>query len=207
MPITTLVKQAYRLKHDVDHLNELSHHSDAFIVEWPKYREYDNKFVEPDEFKYPSHGVKFCGYESCLNDVDYLHNNVSWPIISRRMLTTLLEVKEFPHRTWDVPFLGFPDNVSEELLRQGLSGGIRHDEFVAVQLLDQLDIFDWENSVYTMSEALPGTISKVRKLALKEIEGGYPPIFRIKTKPVPLYVSLEGRAALEAANIKGIRFV
>jgi hypothetical protein len=207
MSIAT-TKQAYELARDVDHLNKLSHDYDAYIVEWPEYLDYGLKFTDPDDFEYPSHRVEFHGYESCLILTEYPFNDVSWPIISKRMLDTLLSVKEFPHRTWDIPFIGFSDNVPAEILEKELSDGMRHDnEFVAVQLLEQLDIFDWENSVYTMSEALPGTISRVRKLVLKEIEGGYPPIFRIKTKSVPLYVSPEGRAALEATNIKGVRFV
>jgi hypothetical protein len=202
-------KQVYELKHDLAHLADTPRERDAYIVEWPEYRDYDTKFRRPDDFEYPTHGVEFHGYESCLNNTDFPYNNVGWPIMSKRMLNALLKVKEFPHRTWDVPFVGFPNKTHEEILRQGLAeNGIRHDdEFVAVQLLNQLDIFDWENSVYTMSEALPGTIRRIRKLVLKEVKEGYPPIFRIKTKSVPLYVSSEGRVALELANIKGIRFV
>lgn len=206
--LATATKQAYKLMHDVDHLNDLHHDYDAYIIEWPEYLNYGLKFVEPNDFEYPNHGVEFHGYEGCLSLTEYPFNDVSWPIMSKRMLNTLLKVREFSHRTWDVPFVGFADNAPVMMLEKGLSGGVRHDnEFVAVQLLEQLDIFDWENSVYTMSEALPGTIRRIKKLALKEVEGGYPPIFRIKTKPVPLYVSLEARAALEAANIKGVRFL
>jgi hypothetical protein len=207
----TKVEQAYELVRDVDHLNKLPHHYDACIVEWPEYREYSTKFVRPAEFEYPSHGVEFHGCESCLSLTDYPCTSANWPIMSKRILNTLLEVKEFPHRTWDVLFVGFPDNVSEELLRQGLGKGIRHDdEFVAVQLLEQLDIFDWENSVYKMKrlhDEAPEIIQSIRNLALHVPEEGLPPIFRLKVFPNHLYVSPEGRAALETANIKGIRFV
>jgi hypothetical protein len=94
------------------------------------------------------------------------------------------------------------------MLIQELRDGVRHDnEFVAVQLLEHQDIFDLENSVYRMHSIFPDAIDRIRKLVLKVPEEGLPPIFRLKVSPVQLYVSTEGRAALEAANIKGIRFV
>jgi hypothetical protein len=89
-----------------------------------------------------------------------------------------------------------------------LGSGISHDnEFVAVQLLEELDIFDWENSVYKMDSIFPDEVDQIRKLVLKVPEKGLPPIFRLTVDPVVLYISPEGRAALEAANIKGVRFV
>jgi hypothetical protein len=208
MSVKTFVKQAYKLNYEPFHLEDTSRDYDAYIVEWPKYREYGLKFCHPRDFDYPDHGVEFQGYESSLSDTDYPYNNVSWPIMSKQMLNVLLSVKEFSHRIWDVPFVGFPDNAPAGLLEKGLSGGVRHDnEFVAVQLLEQLDIFDRENSVYKDSDILPGAVNSIRKIALHVPEDGLPPIFRLQVSPVQLYISPEGRDALEAANIKGVRFV
>jgi hypothetical protein len=204
---TTATKQAYKLMHDAIHIEATSRDYDAYIVQWPEFLDYGLKFTDPDDFEYPIHGVEFQGYESSLSDTDYPYNDVRWPIVSKKMLNTLLEVKEFPHRTWNVPFIGFPDNVSDAMLEQKLSGGILHDEFVAVQLLEQLDIFDWENSVYEEGYFDSDTVSSIRKLVLHTPEDGLPPIFRLKVSSVPLFVSPEGRAALEAANIKGVRFI
>jgi hypothetical protein len=208
MSTKTAVKQAYELDYNLSHLADTSLERDAYIVEWPEYRSYGTKFVDPDDFEYPSHGVEFQGYESFLSDTDYPYNNVSWPVMSKQMLSVLLSVRKFPHRTWDVPFVGFPDNAPEELLRKGLRDGVRHDnEFVVVQLLEQLDIFDWENSVYEMHPVFPDEVGRIRQLALKVPEEGLPPIFRLNIDPIALYVSPEGRDALEAADIKGVRFV
>jgi hypothetical protein len=208
MSTTTAVKQAYNLRHDAVHIEDTSREYDAYIVEWPEYREYSTKFMIPNDFDFPDHGVEFHGYESSLSDTDYPYANVNWSIMSRRMLNTLLSVREFPYRAWDIPFVGFSDNAPVMMLQEGLSGGVRHDDkFVAVQLLEQLDIFDRENSTYKTYTAMPDKIMSIRKLVLKVPEEGLPPIFRLKVDPVLLYVSPEGRAALEAADIKGIRFV
>lgn len=201
-------KQTFELMHDALHIADTSRDYDAYIVEWPEYRGYETKFTELDDFQYPSHEVKFQGYDSSLSDTDYPYTNVNWPIMSKRMLNTLLLVEEFPHRTWDVPFVGFPNNASEGMLRQELRDGVRYDnKFVAIQLLDQLDIFDWENSVYKMHSIFPDEVARIRKLVLKVPEGGLPPIFRLNVLSGHLYVSPEGRTALEAANIKGVRFL
>jgi hypothetical protein len=208
MSTNVIAKQAYKLTNDVDHLIDTSRERDAYLVEFPNHLDYTTKFMDPDDFEYPTHRIEFQGYESILKDTDYPFCDVRWPIMSKRMLNILLSAREFPHRIWDVPFVGFPDNTSDELLEKGLSGGVRHDnEFVVVQLLEQLDIFDRENSVYRESDILPGAVNSIRKLALNVPDEGLPSIFRLKVSPVQLYVSPEGRAALEAASIKGIRFV
>jgi hypothetical protein len=211
MSSNIITRQAYELTNDVDHLINTSRERDAYLVEFPGHLKYGTKFKSPDNFEYPTNSIEFQGYESILKETDYPFCDVRWPIMSKRMLKILLSVKEFPHRTWDIPFVGFPDNTSDELLEKGLSGGVRHDnEFVVVQLLEQLDIFDWENSVYEvwkLDDESPETIDSIRKLAIHVPEDGLPPIFRLKVDPIQLYVSPEGRAALESANIKGVRFV
>jgi hypothetical protein len=202
------VKQAYKLTHDLDHLEDTPRERDAYLVEFPEHLKYSTKFKSPEDFEYPTNKIEFQGYESILKDTDYPFCDVRWPIMSKRMLNILLSAREFPHRIWDVPLVGFPDNTSDELLEKGLSGGVRHDnKFVVVQLLEELDIFDRENSVYRESDILPGAVNSIRKLALNVPEEGLPSIFRLKVSPVQLYVSPEGRAALEAASIKGIRFI
>jgi hypothetical protein len=204
--------QAYKLCYELDHLEKIQQDKDAYIVEWPEYRDYGTNFMGPADFEYPSHGVEFQGYESILSHTDYPYNNVGWPIMSRRMLYTLNSVRAFPHRIWEVPFVGFPDHTFHEHLRQGLSGGVRHDnKFAAVQLLtERLDIFDWENSVYRRYEGgmahHEGRVELIRKLALHVPPEGLPPIFRLKVRAVELFVSPEARTALEAAGIKGIEF-
>jgi hypothetical protein len=203
---------AYKLRYELDHLEKIQQDKDAYIVEWPEFRNYSTKFMGPDDFEYPSHGVEFQGYESVLSDTDYPYNDVRWPIMSRRMLYTLNSVRAFPHRIWEVPFVGFSDDTPAALLEGGLSGGVRYDnKFVAVQLLmEDLDIFDWENSVYERYDDgmahHEGGVRLIRKLALHVPPEGLPPIFRLKVSPVELFISPEARAALEAADIKGIEF-
>lgn len=86
------------------------------------------------------------------------------------------------------------------------SGKINTD-YVAVQLLEQFNIFDREKSVYRSWASDPGSIASIRKLVLEVPEEGLPSIFRITDDPISLYVSPEAKAALEEAEVTGIRFV
>ncbi len=69
------------------------------------------------------------------------------------------------------------------------------------------DVFDWEKSQYTPSDELPGRVETVKQYVFKDPPGGLPPLFRIQSYPVSLFVSAEARAALKAAGVCGTEYV
>jgi hypothetical protein len=121
----------------------------------------------------------------CEKDPPY---PLAWPVFSKVMLETLLSVGNFAHLPFPISInmYGNPDNCN----------------YIIVQLLDHLDIFDPDKSIYDPAD-IDGTLTK---LVLKEPLGGYPPLFRVATIPNRLFVSAAARAALEAADIKGLEF-
>jgi len=143
-----------------------------------------------------------------LGVIDYPYNDVSWPIMSKKMLDTLLAVGTFPHRV--IPVIMIDDTVMTPD-RYDEAGnpkpGVGTDRFVAIQLLEELDVFDWEQSVYERHERFPEYVTFVEKLALKTRPGGFPPLFYIAHYPARLFVSAEARLALEKAGIQGLEFV
>lgn len=66
-----------------------------------------------------------------------------WPIMSKRMLDTLLSVGNFRHRAYPVVMVDCGQIYNEELGTKS-SSGIEYHNFLAVQVLEDLDIFDWE---------------------------------------------------------------
>jgi hypothetical protein len=131
---------------------------------------------------------------------DFPYNRQGWPIISKRMLEALLSVREFPHQV--IPIMMLSDHADSDE---------KSDEFIAVQLLEHQDVFDWEQSIYERDPEVPNCIesTSLEKLVLRTPPKGFPPLFRIGTAPLQtkLYVSAEGRTALEAAGIRGVNFV
>lgn len=159
------------------------------------------------EFKLPNK-IEFETVGDIIHHTDYPDCKPWWPIMSKRMLDTLLSVQEFPHQTIPVTMIDtqrhYDESVGKYIVpREGL------EDFVAVQLLEHLDLFDWEKSVYTLELEQPITINRLERMVLKEQDGGFPPLFRIATGGVRtrLYVSPQGRAALEDSDIRGVDFI
>ncbi len=179
---------------------------DAYLIEFPGSDKIRFWNAQPLNLPEP---VEFDAQTDVLGSIDYFTTVPTWPVMSRRMLDVLLSVREFPHQV--VPLLMHETPVlSEEVEMEGRpyirTGKVNHD-YVAVQLLELLDVFDWENSVYELDPDFPGELDGFpEKIVLKEPEDGFPPLFRIKPLETLLYVSAEGRAALEAAKIRGVRF-
>jgi hypothetical protein len=193
----TTTHQAYELDHDIDHLvGDLEY--DAWLVNPSEYENILWDFWEPGRLDLPDN-IEFDCDGARLLVSDYPYGKERWPIMSKRMLDTLLTVKDFPHQIIPIVMkdIFVPPQFDES-----------HD-FVAVQLLEHQDVFDWDNSVYETGPVRPEAVDplSIEKLVLREPEGGFPPVFRIKDFDTALYVSAAGRAALEAAGIKGIRFV
>jgi hypothetical protein len=224
----TVAQQAYQLRTKLVYPNSEFDY-EAWIVEFPGWRETDTGFWEPQtinicgiegvlvreqgldskwhltQFNLPEH-IEFETIGDIIHHTDYPECKPNWPIMSKRMLDTLLSVREFPHQTIPITMIDCEIVHKPELGRNEKSGEEVHD-FVAVQLLEHLDIFDWENSVYELEPNCTDRIESLDKLVLRVPEGGLPPLFRVKEMKTYLCVSSEGRTALEAADIRGVDFL
>ena len=148
-----------------------------------------------------------------LDELDYPHTDVHWPIMSRRMLDALLAVGDFPHQLYPVIMRHkkYPPEMNlGNYYRPELLDGTESHNYFAVQLTSHIDCFDFQNSVYKHSEVIGRDSTKlwIDKLALIEPEGGFPPLFRVATLPARenLYISSAAKTALQEANITGVEF-
>lgn len=120
---------------------------------------------------------------------DYPYNDLSWPIMSRRMLEILSSVRNFPHQTHPIR------------VRKGAT--IVDDvDFIGVQLTSHCDYFDWEQSEYEPGFT-PRRAVGIEEFVLTIPEEGFPPIFRLSAVPTRLFISNDARQALKAAGIRG----
>jgi hypothetical protein len=194
----TTTHQAYKLNHDIDHLvGDLEY--DAWLADPSEYENiWRDVFWEPRQLDLPNN-IEFDCDGTRLLVSDYPYGKKRWPIMSKRMLSTLLTVKDFSHQVIPIVMkdIFVPPQFDES-----------HD-FVVVQLLEHQDVFDWENSVYELDPECSDIIAHLDKLVLKIPQHGLPPLFRIAATPLQttLFVSAEGRAALEQAGVKGVRFI
>ncbi len=144
--------------------------------------------------------ITFVAEPELLSKTDFPHMEYdvrSWPIMSGRMVEILLSVRDFPHQIIPISVIDFMGDPIE-------------CDYVILHLGQLSDLMDMEESIYVKDQSIidpsQTIIGSIKKLRLKEPEGGFPPIFRVKWDEVLLYVSSEAKDALEAAGIKGLSF-
>jgi hypothetical protein len=164
--------------------------------------------AEPYEVPEP---VDWVGFLDRLHQTDYLHNDLLWPLVSKRMLYVLRSVGEFSHkaistRIYDYGCQNQGNNNDEGHTTP--SAGEFNEDYVGLQLLEHVEGIDYEHTEFSPS-LHPDIFSPyITNLVLKEPVGGFPPIFRLANKKTTeLFVSPAAREALEAAGIKGLDFL
>jgi hypothetical protein len=205
---TKKTDRVYRLKWNIDHLVD-----NAEVDGWLRTLTFPNA---PDESAFwrikedlnLPNPVEFDAIGEAFETIDYPYTDVGWPIMSKRMLDTLLSVGDFRHRSYPLLMVDC-EQIYDERLDKDTNSGIEYDNFFAVHVLEDLDVFDWENSIYERSSKNPNAVKETEKIILKEPITGFPPLFRVITVPLrtDLYVSAEARTALEIAGIRGVDFI
>jgi hypothetical protein len=202
---TKKTDRAYQLFWDLDHIADGAE-VDAWLREFPNAPDNSVFWRMKENLNLPN-PVEFDAIGKVFETLDYPYTDVWWIIMSKRMLDTLLSVGNFRHRAYPVVMIDCKQIHNEELGKKSNSG-IEYNNFSAVQVLEDLDVFDWENSIYERDSESPDVLESIEELVLKEPEEGFPPLFRVVTSYLKtrLYISSEARTALEAAGIRGVLF-
>ena len=204
------LQQAYELGKNLDRIED---YPPEWIEEWGTVdtkvigeftdtHQLRRAFYRPEPIDSLSE-IRMKGLLCDFEGIDYLHTEPRLPVMSKRMLSVLRSIRDFPYQAIPVVI----DDIEAAKGNWFERSGKVNTEYVAVQLLEQLDILDQEKSDYETDDDDPDEIEYINKLVLRVPEAGLPPIFRIREDPIILYVSPEAKTALEEAEITGIRFV
>jgi hypothetical protein len=202
-------ERAYRLIWATEHLELCDQEDDVEICEFPGWEE-TNGFYETTPYTLPEPVVFYTDTDFSLY-TDYPTNNVYWPVMSRRMYYTLLTVGDFPHRVIPIATMD-GSKFTFEPERRFLANGqpnpdITHfDDFVAVQLLEESNYFDFEHSIYKPSPKFPEWVHSVERFVLNEPPEGFPPLFRLSAYSVALFISAKARDVLKESGIRGTAY-
>jgi hypothetical protein len=166
------------------------------------------ELAEPYEVPEPVDWVGFL--DKRLHQTDYLYNDLSWPLISKRMLYVLRSVGDFPHKiiTTRIYDFGFQNQGRDRFLDHQIPlKGEFNEDYVGLQLLEYIDGIDYEQSEFR-PRLKPNRLPQITNLVLKVPVNGFPPIFRLNRadQRSTLFVSSTAKEALEEAGIKGLRF-
>lgn len=193
-----MTEDVFVLSRDTSHLIDLD--KDAWLI---KFEGSENiHFALLREYELPNM-IFFDAVFETLNQTDYPISDVVWPIMSKKMLKTLLSAGDFPHRAIPVVM----ENcrvVSYDSSNKPVTSGEKNNDFVIVQLLEHLDIFNWDKSIYKAHPRLKNRVKYIEKLVLNEPSNGFPPAFRLSARPTPLFISSRAYALLQEESIKGL---
>lgn len=192
---------AYQLSVTVDHLVDMTY--DAALIPFPGSD--TTFFYSKGELRIPL-PLRFVANFSAIRGRDYpVTRPPDVDIMSKRMLDVLRSVGPFEHRVHPVVLI---DDTVDPAKRYAPDGSLRRDiideSFVFVQLLSHTDAFDWERSVYTRDDLLPGRVLEIDKFVLRDVP--LPPLFRLSARPGCLYVSAAAKDAIERAGLRGPDF-
>jgi hypothetical protein len=202
---TEKTDRVYRLKWNIDHIYDVE--VDGWLRESAFPNAPDNStFWRIKEDLNLLNPVVFDVIGDIFEIIDYPYLDVTWPVMSKRMLDTLLSVGDFRHRAYPLLMVDCKQVYNEELDRD-TNSGIVYDNFFAVQVLEDLDVLDLGKSIYERGKRNPDAIINVEKTVFREPSTGFPPLFRAIHLETYLYVSAEARSALEKAGIRGVDFV
>lgn len=198
--------RVYRLKWNIDHIVDGAE-VDGWLREsaFPNAPDNSAFCLIKEDLNLPN-PVIFDVIGDVFETIDYPYLDVRWPIMSKRMLNTLLSVGDFRHRAYplkmiDCESIGYSEDGSP------IKSGIEYNNFFAVHLLEDLDILDLESSIYERSTRNPDVLKNIEKVVFKEPPTGFPPLFSVVHLEPYLYISAEARIALEESDIRGINFL
>jgi hypothetical protein len=208
---------AYELRLSLEHLDSLPEPEereygevesfDALIYEPTKPEDADSSSLRrriPYEVPEP---MNWLGFLDRLHQVDFLRSDLSWTIMSKRMLYILRSLGNFPHKAIPMRIFDYSleDKVDNYLKKEYYPPEACNQDYVVLQLLEATDAIDTELSEY----GEPGLIipAGITWLILREPVGGFPPIFRLdKEFSTSIFVSPQAKQALEDAGIRGLEF-
>ena len=127
-----------------------------------------------------------------VEERDFLHSNVGWPIVSKRLYDILLET-ETPHIKFDVKITSKNNQDS--------------NNYYALQILPEEDMIILEDSSYEEDTIFPGEILYFNKVVFNKFGIANKPIFRPKELNSYLIINRELKSLLEQANIQGIQII
>jgi hypothetical protein len=125
---------------------------------------------------------------------DYIHNNLSWFIISPQFQMILNEIDKD-----GVQFLSI--NIKNKENDSSIIG------YSVANVINVVDAINYENSTYSIFELNDKKFYDITKYALNENKINSKHIFKLKNDEIPIFVSELAKELIEKNNITGCDFL
>jgi len=197
--------KAYILKRDYEHLCDMSY--DISLIPFSNSEDLKYQLLSNEKLTLTKPVEFLANFNVVKNESDYPIVDYDIEVMSDEMVNVLKKVGQFSHILY--PTLIVDDTFLKN--KYDSEGNLLPDvpllkNFNIVQLLDILQVFDFEKSEFKPLRSNPKFPGIVKKMVIKEPVKGLPPIFRMLEKPASVFLSEAAKQALEANNIKGCVF-
>lgn len=191
----------YTLRQDISHLGDIPYDAEHIPFENSKELRYLMFSDKKIDIKTP---LYFDADFEIPGDIDYLVNDLDWPIISKKMYEVILKCGDFKHEV--IPVCLVDDTVCEDRFdNKGIfnSSIPVNNDYIALHIQEFPDIFDYEKSVYEKHPIIPGQINTIEKLVL--VNGNsIPQIFKLKEGVAKIFINEELKNLFFEYKIKGL---
>jgi hypothetical protein len=138
---------------------------------------------------------------------DFPLTDLSIPVVSTKMLSVLKNVGDFD--CLEIPVIMVDDTYLDKKFDE--NGNLKNDvpsidSYKAIRLPSLISCFDYDKSEYKPSRSNPKLPSRITRVALKQTNGSFPPIFRVDVVSSEIFISQMAKDELEQSGIKGCVF-
>lgn len=207
----------YALTADAAHIEEEGVF-DAALIEFEGFE--SATFFQPGVDYHELYGApKVVEFIGNLANVSWLDHIFTAPwcylLVSKKMVRVLESVGPFRHRL--IPTVIYSEKIKHLVLDrftrqrnwyQVEDPSLRNDDFVILQLLDELDCLDRERTIvdgapFSQSSGTYLGMEEAQHLELRAPEGGFPPVFCVPELTFYCFTE-EARQACDRAGLKGL---
>ncbi|NER17553.1 hypothetical protein [Spongiivirga citrea] len=195
----------YQLIYDYNRSNDSE--KDAYHIPFEHSNIASSIFLNKKHTERLPKKIYFRSNLNIITKTDFPLNDLRIPIMSDRLIKLIksigdINLKEIPAIMLDDKFLESKFDSSGSLINE-----VKYvDNYKAIMLLDRIDCFDYENSIYEPGELNPNIPGYIRKLVLNISDINLPPIFRIKESPSRILITEKVKKLIIDKDISGCLF-
>jgi hypothetical protein len=140
--------------------------------------------------------VWFWGSLARIRKLDFLKVDVRWTVCSKRLLSAVEALGDFPHLTIPAHFVEAAEGKEKQTLE---------DQYVVLVITEPTDALDVARS--KLMHRSDGTVQTVLRYAFHSLPGGIPPMFKVKQDVTALLIAERTKQALEAGGFARIQIL
>jgi hypothetical protein len=196
---------------ELEHLRVAKKDQDIRFLPFPGSDVLPAALSLPGNYTFPKI-IYFQDVSEIIHTLDYPYSSTHWSICSSKMLTVLEEVGNLSFNKIPVAILStkYSPVDSEKLYssQSNIGDYIIRSDFYALSTTETFDILDKNETKYKKNPLFPDRVMPTAVTSWKFLhnESDLPPLFRVKSVELPIFITSEARSILKKNKITGVAY-